>query len=354
METGDVKGLRVGILGATGMVGQEMLRVLLRRKFPASAIVLLASSRTAGTTVSCEGREFPVTEATPASFEGLDVVLASAGEAASMEMAPHIRAAGAVLVDNSAAFRMDPEVPLVVPEINAHALDAHTGIVANPNCSTAIMLMAVNPLRELATIERIVVSSYQSVSGAGKEAVDELEAQTRARLAGVGEPAPKAIAKPIAFNLVPQIGSIGADGYSSEETKFANETRKILEDDAIRVTATAVRVPVAVGHSEAINIEFDRPVGVDAVREAIRRAPMVELMDDAASGVYPMPREVAGQDPVYVGRIRQDLSHPNAVNLWVVGDNLLRGAALNAVLIAEALLARGQLRSDRKPQVASA
>jgi aspartate-semialdehyde dehydrogenase len=234
----------------------------------------------------------------------------------------------------------------VIPEINAHALNEHRGIVANPNCSTAILLMAVAPLRVVAKIERIVVSTYQSVSGAGKEAVDELEESTRASLAGQDH-APQALNKPIAFNLIPHIDVFQDNGYTKEELKFTNETRKIFEDPEFRISGTCVRVPVAVGHAESVNIEFDRPVDMAKVREAIAHASGVRLMDDPATATYPQPTDAAGIDDVLVGRIRGDVSHPNAINLWVVGDNLRRGAALNAVLIAESLAEQGLLGPSR-------
>ncbi len=341
-----MNGYTVAILGATGMVGQEMLKTLLERDFPAAAIKLLASGRTAGTTVTCMGRTFPVELATPDAFAGVDLVLASAGAKVSRELAPEAVKRGAVVVDNTSEFRMDPTVPLVIPEINAHALQDHRGIIANPNCSTAILLMGLNPLRQLGRIERVVVSSYQSVSGAGKEAVEELRAQTAAALEGKST-APEALNKPIAFNLIPHIDVFLDNGYTKEEMKFTHETRKIFAAPDFRISGTCVRVPVEVGHAVSANVEFDRPVDLAAVRAAIAAAPGVVLMDDPATATYPQPTDAAGQDDVLVGRIRGDVSHPNALNFWVVGDNLRRGAALNAVLIAESLVEQGLLGRAR-------
>lgn len=337
-----MNGYSVAILGATGMVGQEMLRTLLERDFPAASIKLLASSRTAGTTVTCQGREFAVELATPEAFEGIDLVLASAGGAVSRVLAPEAVKRGAVVIDNTSEFRLHDDVPLVVPEINAHALARHRGIIANPNCSTAILLMALAPLRALAKIERVVVTTFQSVSGAGKEAVDELFGQTEALLAGEASP-PRALSKPIAFNLIPHIDVFQENGYTKEEMKFTHETRKIFEAPDFRISGTCVRVPVAVGHSESVNVEFDRPVSPEEVRAALSKAPGVRLSDDPSTATYPQPTDAAGVDDVLVGRIRADVSHPHAVNMWVVGDNLRRGAALNAVLIAESMHAQNLL-----------
>ncbi len=330
-------GFNVAILGATGMVGQEMLRTVKQRGFPVASLKLLASSRTAGKTVTFEGADYPVELATPVAFDGVDIVLSSAGEAVSRELAPEASRRGAVVVDNTAEFRMNPDVPLVIPEINAHACRGHHGIIANPNCSTAIVLMALAPLRDLATIRRVVVATYQSVSGAGKEAVDELERQTEASLRGELVP-PAAFKKPIAFNVIPAIGSFREDGYTSEEVKMEFESRKILELPDLAVSCTCVRVPVRIGHSAAVNVEFDRPVSPQEVRERLARSPGVRVVDDPPNHLYPLPIEAAGEDDVLVGRIRTDLSHPNGLNLWVAGDNLLKGAALNAVQIAERLV----------------
>ncbi len=336
----------VAILGATGMVGQEMLEILLDRGFPAERITLLASERSAGRTVTCRGRDFTVERACPEAFEGVDVVLASAGGSVSAALAPEAVKRGAVVIDNTSHFRMDPTVPLVIPEINAQALEGHHGIVANPNCSTAILLMALNPLRKRFNVERVLVSTYQSVSGAGKEAVDELRMQTAAQLSGE-DLAPAALSRPIAFNLIPQIDAFLDSGYTKEEMKFTNETRKIFEAPEFRISGTCVRVPVAVGHAMTVNVEFDRPVSPEEVRDALSEAPGVRVMDDPKLMAYPQPTDAAGLDEVLVGRIRGDVSHPHGINLWVVGDNLRKGAALNAVQIAEAMHRRGLLQARR-------
>ncbi len=337
----------VAILGATGMVGQEMLETLLDRDFPAERITLLASERSVGKTVSCRGREFTVELARPEAFEGVDVVLASAGGSVSAALAPAAVTRGAVVIDNTSHFRMDPTVPLVIPEINPQALEGHHGIIANPNCSTAILLMALNPLRKRFHVERVLVSTYQSVSGAGKEAVDELHDQTAARLKGE-DLAPSALSKPIAFNLIPQIDSFLDSGYTKEEMKFTNETRKIFDAPEFRISGTCVRVPVAVGHAMTVNVEFDRAVSPEEIRDALAAAPGVRLLDEPKAMRYPQPTDAAGLDDVLVGRIRADVSHPHGINMWVVGDNLRKGAALNAVQIAEEMHRRGLLRGRRQ------
>jgi aspartate-semialdehyde dehydrogenase len=332
----------VAILGATGVVGQEMLKTLLARKFPVKTLKLLASKRSAGTKVTHDGHEYTIEEATPDAFEGIDLVLASAGASISAELAPHAVKAGAIVVDNTSHYRMDPTVPLVVPEVNADHLQGHQGIIANPNCSTAQLVVVLDVLRKLAPIKRVVVSTYQSVSGAGKEAMEELRTQTEGALKGEA-PKPEHIKHPIAFNLVPAIDSFLDNGYTKEEMKMTNETRKILGDAGFQLSATAVRVPVMIGHSESVNIEFAEPVSPEAAKAALEKAAGVVVMDDPANHVYPRPMETAGTDPVYVGRIRTDVSHPNGLNLWVVADNLRKGAALNAVQIAESLVAQGLL-----------
>lgn len=337
-----MSGYNVAILGATGMVGQEMLRTVHKRGFPVSSLKLLASSRTAGTTMTFEGREYPVELAAPEAFDGVDIVLSSAGEAVSRELAPAAVERGAVVIDNTAEFRMRPDVPLVIPEINPQACRDHRGLIANPNCSTAIVLMALAPLRQVAPLRRVVVATYQSVSGAGKEAVDELDRQTEADFRGETVP-PSAFKKPIAFNVIPAIGSFRDDGYTSEEVKMTFESRKIMGLPDLAVTCTCVRVPVRVGHCAAVNIEFERPVSPEQARNCLASAPGVRLCDDPASQTYPLPLEAAGEDDVRVGRIRADLSLPTGLNLWVAGDNLLKGAALNAVQIAEVLVRDGLL-----------
>jgi aspartate-semialdehyde dehydrogenase len=339
-----MSGYSVAILGATGAVGHELLKTLSARKFPVRELKLLASGRSAGKTIEHAGKTYTVEEATPEAFRGVDLVLASAGASISERLAPAAVAAGAVVIDNTSHYRMDPTVPLVVPEVNAHDLDKHQGIIANPNCSTAPLVVVLDALRKLAPLERVVVSTYQSVSGAGKEAMDELREQTAGALAGQA-PKPEHIVHPIAFNLVPAIDSFLDNGYTKEEMKVTNESRKILGEPTLRVTATAVRVPVYICHSEAVNVEFQRPVTPEAARAALEAADGITVMDDPSRNVYPRPMELAGTDDTYVGRIRADVSHPNGLNLWLVSDNLRKGAALNAVQIAEALVARGLLKT---------
>jgi aspartate-semialdehyde dehydrogenase len=327
----------VAVVGATGAVGQEMLRVLAERDFPVGELRVLASARSAGKTVTFKGREYVVQELTESSFAGVQIALFSAGGKVSEQYAPIAARAGAVAVDNTNAFRMDPAVPLVVPEVNAHAIPRHKGIIANPNCSTIQMVVALKPLHDAARIRRIVVSTYQATSGAGQKAMDELFRQTT-DLISSKEIAPKVFPHRIAFNLIPQIDVFLENGYTKEEMKMVNETRKILEDDTIAVTATTVRVPVFYGHSEAVNIETERKLTAAAARELLERAPGVKVVDDPGNRRYPMPIDAAGQDLTLVGRIREDTSHPLGLNLWIVADNIRKGAATNAVQIAEILV----------------
>ncbi|MBI3597010.1 MAG: aspartate-semialdehyde dehydrogenase [Nitrospirae bacterium] len=327
----------VAVVGATGAVGQEMVEVLQERKFPVKELRLFASERTAGETLTFQDRSLTVQLLTKDAFTGVDIALFSAGEEVSREYAPVAVSAGAVVIDNSAEWRMKPDVPLVVPEVNPEAAFRHHGIIANPNCSTIQMVVALKPLHDAARIKRIVVSSYQSVSGTGKEAMDELIDQTRA-LMSFQEAVCHVYPFQIAFNLLPQIGAFDARGYSSEETKLVNETRKIMGDDRIRISATTVRVPVFRAHSESVNIETERKLSADEARALLATAPGVMVFDDPQRKVYPMPLEVAGTDEVYVGRIREDASIESGLNLWVVADNLRKGAALNAVQIAEKLI----------------
>lgn len=329
-------GYVVAIVGATGAVGTEMIEVLEERKFPVSRLVPLASTRSAGGMVMFEGNEVPIEVLTKDSFAGVDIALFSAGADLSREFAPIAVKAGAVVIDNSAAWRMTPEVPLVVPEVNAHDIPRHKGIIANPNCSTIQMVVALKPLHDKARIKRIVVTTFQSVSGTGKDAMDELMEQCQ-DLLSFKQPDPKVYPYQIAFNCLPQIDEFLPSGYTKEEMKMVDETRKIMGDQSIHVTATTVRVPVYVGHSEAINIETERKLTVNEARAILSTAPGVLLYDDPAHKIYPMPLEVAGKDEVYVGRIREDESISNGLNLWVVADNLRKGAALNAVQIAEHL-----------------
>ncbi|MBM4123393.1 MAG: aspartate-semialdehyde dehydrogenase [Nitrospira sp.] len=328
---------KVAVVGATGAVGVEMIEVLEERKFPVETLVPLASSRSAGVTVSFQGREITVQELTKDSFTGIDIALFSAGSDVSKEFAPIAAKAGAVVIDNSAAWRMDKKVPLVVPEVNPQALADHQGIIANPNCSTIQMVVALKPLHDAVRIKRIVVTTFQSVSGTGKEAMDELMEECQALLS-FREAKPKVYPYQIAFNCLPQIDEFLPTGYTKEEMKLVHETRKIMGDHSIQITATTVRVPVYVGHSEAVNIETERKISANEARAVLADSPGVLVYDDPAHALYPMPLDVAGKDEVYVGRIREDESIPNGLNLWVVSDNLRKGAALNAVQIAECLV----------------
>jgi aspartate-semialdehyde dehydrogenase len=326
------------IMGATGAVGTEFLRLLEERDFPLKGLKLLASHRSAGRKLKFKGEELTVELLTAESFEGVELVLASAGGGLSKEFAPKAVEAGAVVVDNTSAFRMDPDVPLVVPEINAGDIPRHKGIIANPNCSTIIMNVPVWPLHKAKAIRRIVMSTYQAVSGAGARAMAELEASTRAHLAG--EPfEPRELPHPSAFNVWSHGSQIGPDGYNLEERKTWLETRKIFHSDEILVTATCVRVPVLRAHSEAINLEFTGPIGEDEVRAILADAPGVKIVDDREGNYFPMPVDASGQDHVLVGRIRQDVSQPDGrgIDLFVSGDQIRKGAALNAVQIAELL-----------------
>jgi aspartate-semialdehyde dehydrogenase len=329
-------GYVVAVVGATGAVGTEMIEVLEERKFPVIRLVPLASARSAGGMVTFEGNEVPIEVLTKDSFAGVDIALFSAGADLSREFAPIAVKAGAVVIDNSAAWRMTPEVPLVVPEVNAHDIQRHKGIIANPNCSTIQMVVALKPLHDEARIKRIVVTTFQSVSGTGKDAMDELMAECQ-DLLSFKSASPKVYPYQIAFNCLPQIDDFLPSGYTKEEMKMVHETRKIMGDQSIQVTATTVRVPVYVGHSEAVNIETERKLSANEARAILSTAPGVLLYDDPAHKIYPMPLEVAGKDEVYVGRIREDESISNGLNLWVVADNLRKGAALNAVQIAEHL-----------------
>ncbi len=327
----------VAVVGATGAVGTEMIHVLEERKFPVSTLLPLASARSAGGSVPFLGQEVAVRELTTDSFAGVDIALFSAGSEVSREYAPVAAKAGAVVIDNSAAWRMDKDVPLVVPEVNPEDTAGHRGIIANPNCSTIQMVVALKPLHDQFRIRRVVVTTFQSVSGTGKEAMDELHDEC-VDLLSFKDPRPSVYPYPIAFNVLPHIDDFLPSGYTKEEVKLLNETRKILGDPSIQVTATTVRVPVYVGHAEAINIETERKVTANEARAVLSTAPGVQVYDDPAHKIYPMPLDVAGKDDVYVGRIREDDSIQNGLNLWVVADNLRKGAALNAVQIAELLL----------------
>jgi aspartate-semialdehyde dehydrogenase len=332
------------VVGATGAVGEIMRQVLDEHAFPFRAIKFLASERSAGKTLTFKGKTYPVEPLRPEAFAGIDVVLSSTPALVSREYSPIAARAGAVVIDNSSAWRMDPEVPLVVPEVNADKLRTiPKGIVANPNCSTIQMVVALKPLHDLARIKRVVVSTYQASSGKGATGMLELDAQVKALGRGEPVPAAKAHAAQLAGNVLPHDWKAGDEGYTEEEWKMVRETRKILGDETIQVSPTTVRVPVRIGHSEAVNLEFERPLTPEQAREALRRAPGVVLMDDPAKGEVPLPLHVEGRDEVFVGRVRRDPTVANGLNLWVVADNLRKGAATNAVQIAEVLVARGWL-----------
>ena len=330
---------RVAVVGATGAVGQQMVACLEERHFPVSRLVPLASERSLGKTVTFLGKEIAVEVLNEDSFDGVEIALFSAGGSISKEYGPIAARAGAVVVDNSSAWRMDPEVPLVVPEVNPQDIGQYTkrGIIANPNCSTIQMVVALKPIHDAARIKRIVVSTYQAVSGTGLKAIDELLTQTRALL-GSQEIQKKVYPHQIAFNCLPHIDVFLDNGYTKEEMKMLNETRKIMEDPTIRVTATTVRVPVIYSHSESVNIETEKKITPEEVRELLSQAPGVKVVDNPALNEYPLAIHAAGRDETFVGRIREDESIPNGINLWVVSDNVRKGAALNAVQIAEILI----------------
>ena len=328
---------RVAVVGATGAVGTEMIDILEERAFPVDLLLPLASSRSVGGTVTFRGEDFSVQLLTKDSFHGVDIALFSAGADVSREYAPIAAQQGAVVIDNSSAWRMEPDVPLVVPEVNRNDLLRHKGIIANPNCSTIQMVVALKPLHDHARVKRIVVTTFQSVSGTGKEAMDELMEECK-DLLSFKEPTPKVYPYQIAFNCLPHIDDFLPSGYTKEEMKLVSETRKILGDQTIQITATTVRVPVYVSHSEAVNIETERKLTAHEARALLSAAPGVLVFDDPSRKLYPMPLDAAGKDEVYVGRVREDESIPHGLNLWVVADNLRKGAALNAVQIAECLV----------------
>ncbi len=340
------KEYRVAVAGATGAVGVAMRDILAERKFPVKELVALASSRSAGKQLEFCGEPVTCRELTADSFKGIDLALFSAGGGTSTQYAPFARDAGCVVIDNSSAWRMDPAVPLVVPEVNPHDLEWHKGIIANPNCSTIQMVVVLKPLHDAAQIKRVVVSTYQAVSGTGHKAVVELLEQTSALLAG--RPVEVNVyPHQIAFNCLPQIDVFLEDGYTKEERKMVDETKKIMGDDSIEVSATCVRVPVQNGHSEAVNVQFVHPLSPERARELLAKAPGVQVVDDPGSRSYPMAIVASGQDDTYVGRIRLDPTAENTLNMWVVSDNLRKGAALNAVQIAELLAERDLVRVPR-------
>jgi aspartate-semialdehyde dehydrogenase len=341
-------GYRVAVVGATGNVGREMLNILAERSFPADEVVALASRRSQGTEVSFGDKVLKVKALEHYDFSDVDICLMSAGSAVSKEWSPKIAAAGAVVIDNSSCWRYDPDVPLIVPEVNADAVAGFRkkGIIANPNCSTAQLVVVLKPLHDKAKITRVVVATYQSVSGAGKEAMDELFSQTKSVYV-LDEIAPKNFPKRIAFNVIPHIDVFQDDGFTKEEWKMVVETKKIL-DPKIKLVATCVRVPVFVGHSEAVHIEFENPITADEARELLRNAPGVLVIDKREAGGYATPHEAAGEDATYVSRIREDATVENGLALWCVSDNLRKGAALNAIQIAECLINRKLIEAKRK------
>jgi aspartate-semialdehyde dehydrogenase len=330
-------GVIVAVVGATGAAGQTTLRILEERKFPVRELRCFASERSVGKTVTFAGEAVPIRRVEPAEFKGVEVAICSAGSAQSREYVPMIARAGAVVVDKSNAWRMDPTVPLVVPEINPHAVRQHRGIIASPNCTTIVTVMPLKPLHDAGRLRRVVATSYQAVSGAGVNGIEELRAQTLAWARGESVE-PRHFAHPIAFNLIPAIDAFGADGYTGEELKLINEARKILELPDLLVAPTTVRVPVFTCHSIAVNAETEEKITADRARELFARFPGLRVWDDPAEQRYPMPVDVEGQDDCVVGRVRDDLSHPRALNFWVVGDQLRKGAATNAVQIAELVL----------------
>jgi aspartate-semialdehyde dehydrogenase len=340
-----VKDYNVAIVGATGLVGREFIKVLVERSFPMASIRLFASDRSAGRKLTVNNQEIEVEETAPESFRGVDIALFSAGAEISRHFSPIAAQEGAVVVDNSAAFRMEKDVPLVVPEVNVEDIRWHNGIIANPNCATIQMVVALYPLHRVNPIKRIVADTYQSVSGTGSAAVEELRTQAKQVLEGQST-IPHVYPHQIAFNVLPEIDVFLDNGYSKEEWKMVEETRKIMHDDNIAVSATCVRVPVLVGHSEAVNVEFSQPMLVDEAERILAQAPGVRLLDDTSISLYPQPWSAAGSDDVFVGRIRQDASHPNGLVMWIVADNLRKGAALNAIQIAEEMINRDWVKPE--------
>lgn len=338
------KALTVAVVGSTGAVGQELLSILESRNFPATQVKALASARSAGKAIPFKGGNLIVEELTETSFEGVDLALFSAGGETSQKYAPIAVASGCVVVDNSSAWRMDERCPLVVPEVNRHALKNHCGIIANPNCSTIQMVVALAPLHKAAGIKRVVVSTYQAVSGTGNKAISELETQVR-QMFNMEEPDVNVYPHRIAFNCLPHIDAFLENGYTKEEMKMVDETVKIMEDASIKVSPTAVRVPVFYGHAESLNIEFVKPLSAKEARAVLSTAPGIQVYDNPEAKMYPMPIDAAGEDEVFVGRIRDDETIDNAINLWVVADNIRKGAALNTIQIAECLVEDGLVRT---------
>jgi aspartate-semialdehyde dehydrogenase len=341
----EVKEYKVAIVGATGLVGHEFIKILVERSFPMSSIRLLASGRSAGRKLLVNNQEIEVEETAHDSFRGVDIALFSAGAEQSHYFSPIAAREGTVVVDNSSAFRMDKTVPLVVPEVNPEDIKKHKGIIANPNCSTIQMVVALYPLHRVNPIKRIIVDTYQAVSGTGTAAAEELRTQAKQVLEG--QPTiPHVYPHQIAFNVLPEIDVFLDNGYSREEWKMVEETRKIMHADGIAISATCARVPVLVGHSEAIHVEFSQPMPVDEAQQILSRAPGLRLLDDITISLYPQPWSAAGSDDVFVGRIRQDASHPNGLAMWVVSDNLRKGAALNTIQIAEEMIKREWVKPE--------
>ncbi|MCD6320588.1 MAG: aspartate-semialdehyde dehydrogenase [Candidatus Desulfofervidaceae bacterium] len=334
-----MKSVNVAVVGATGAVGNEMRKTLEQRNFPVKNLRLLASKRSVGKKFTFHGEEIPVEELTEDSFQDIQIALFSAGASVSKQYAPLAAAAGAVVIDNSSAFRQEPDIPLVVPEVNPHAIAQYKnrGIIANPNCSTIQMVVALKPIHDVARIKRVIVATYQAVSGTGQKAIDELETQVR-QLFNLKPVTPNVYPYQIAFNCLPHIDVFFENGYTKEEMKMYYETKKIMEDDSITVSATCVRVPVFYGHSEAVHMELEKKLTASEVREILSKAPGVIVVDDPSHNLYPLAIEAAGKDEVFVGRIREDLAFENGIAFWVVADNIRKGAALNAVQIAEILL----------------
>ncbi len=334
-----MKEVNVAVVGATGAVGNEMVKTLEQRNFPVKNLRLLASKRSVGKKLKFHGEEIPVEELKEDSFEGIEIALFSAGASVSKQFAPLAAAAGAVVIDNSSAFRQEPDIPLVVPEVNPHAIAQYKnrGIIANPNCSTIQMVVALKPIHDVAKIKRVIVATYQAVSGTGQKAIHELETQVR-QLFNFQPVTPQVYPHQIAFNCLPHIDIFFENGYTKEEMKMYYETKKIMEDDSIVVSATCVRVPVFYGHSEAVHMELEKKLTADEVREILSKAPGVVVVDNPSQNLYPLAIEAAGKDEVFVGRIREDLAFENGIAMWVVADNIRKGAALNAVQIAEILL----------------
>ena len=343
-------GYNVGVLGATGVVGRLLLDILAERAFPVKALRPLASANSLGKTVSFAGKEYAVEETTEDSFDGMDILFASAATGANRHFSPIAAHAGVTVIDDSSAFRMDPDVPLVIAGVNDDDLNWHNGIIAGPNCTTMQLVIAINPIHRVNPIQRMVVDTYQAVSGWGRDAVVELDDQIKAKAAGNGDELPREIFRhDILENVLPEVDSFLEDGYTKEEWKVMHETRRIMHAPDMRITCTAVRVAVAVSHSEAVHLELTRPMTADAVRELLASTPDVRVVDDPSQGLYPVATDAAGTDDVLIGRIRNDVSHENGVAMWVVADNLRSGAATNAVRIAELLVQRDLLHGAAAP-----